>query len=171
MATRDAVGGDGIREVVALFESRAAFDRAVEGLLVAGFTRADLSVLSSHESLDAAGRPAKPADQALAAMVGELSYAFPLTTAGLFAIVGGPITAAVAAAVAAGVGGAAVKEYLDQVTAKPHTEDFARALEAGGVILWARVGRDAAREEAARRALAAAGGRNVHLVERNEQSA
>ncbi len=35
--------------------------------------------------------------------MGELKYAFPLTTAGLIAIVGGPIEAALAALVAAGV--------------------------------------------------------------------
>lgn len=167
VATGNGTGGGGrVREVVGLFEGRAAFDAAVGALLAAGFERADLSVLSSHESLDAAGRPGKPRDEALTALVGEMSYAFPLTTAGLIAIVGGPVTAAVAAAVAAGVGGAAIKEYLDEVAATPHTDDFARALEAGGVILWVRAGRDAAREDLARRLLEEEGGRNVHAVER-----
>lgn len=163
-------GRHGIREVVALFRSRAEFDLAVSLLLSSGFGREDLSVLSSHESLDVAGRPGKPRDEALAALLGELSYAFPLTTAGLIAIVGGPIAAPVAAVVAAGVGGAAVKEYLDEVTATPHTEDFARALEAGGLILWVNVGAasrpDTAREEEARVLLGRAGGANIHAVER-----
>ncbi|EWY37298.1 hypothetical protein N825_20900 [Skermanella stibiiresistens SB22] len=155
-----------VREMVALFESRPDFDRAVVALMRAGFDRTDLSVLSSHQSIDVAGRPSKPRDEALTALLGDLNYAFPLTTAGLIAIVGGPITAAVAALMAAGIGGAAVKEYLDEVTAHPETEDFARALEAGGVILWVCVGEDPAREQRARDALTATGGRNVHVAER-----
>lgn len=167
----DPIAGEGgAREIVALFRSRAEFDLAVSLLLSAGFGRADLSVLSSHESLDAAGRPGKPRDEALTALLGELSYAFPLTTAGLIAIVGGPVAAPIAAVVAAGVGGAAVKEYLDEITATPHTEDFARALEAGGAILWVNVGTasqpDSASEDKARTLLARAGGTNIHVVER-----
>mgnify|MGYP007051638922 CR=1 FL=1 len=61
-----------------------------------------------------------------------------------------------------------MKEYLDEVTAKPHTEEFARALEAGGVILWVRVDPDPAHEDMARHVLATAGGRNIHLVARGE---
>jgi hypothetical protein len=174
-AMADPIPGEhGAREIVALFRSRAEFDLAVSLLLSAGFGRADLSVLSSHESLDAAGRPGKPRDEALTALLGELSYAFPLTTAGLIAIVGGPIAGPIAAVVAAGVGGAAVKEYLDEITATPHTDDFARALEAGGVILWVSVGTasrlDSATEDKARTLLARAGGTNIHVVERAREA-
>lgn len=154
-----------VAEMVALFPSRAAFDEAVASLFEAGFSREDLSVLASHESLDAAGKPAKPFDEALAALLGELKYAFPLTTAGLIALVGGPITAPLAAVVAAGMSGAAIKEYLDAVTDHPHTQEFANALEAGGAILWVRTS-DRARESVAGTLLRAAGGLNVHRVER-----
>jgi hypothetical protein len=157
-----------VREIVALFEKRADFDRAVAALIRAGFERADLSVLSSHQSIDAAGRKGKPYDEALNALLGELNYAFPLTTAGLIAIVGGPIAGPIAALVAAGVGGAAVKEYLDEVTSHPQTDEFARALEAGGVILWVCIGEDPAREAKAHEALTGAGGRNVHVAEREK---
>lgn len=160
-----------VREMVALFENRPDFDRAVVALMRAGFDRTDLSVLSSHESIDVAGRPAMPRDEALTALLGDLNYAFPLTTAGLIAIVGGPIAGPIAALVAAGVGGAAVKEYLDEVTAHPETEDFARALEAGGVILWVCVDDDPTREQRARDALTASGGRNVHVAEREKTAA
>jgi hypothetical protein len=157
-----------VREIVALFENRVDFDRAVAALIRAGFERADLSVLSSHQSIDAAGRKGKPYDEALTGLLGELNYAFPLTTAGLIAIVGGPITAPIAALVAAGVGGAAVKEYLDEVTSHPQTDEFARALEAGGVILWVSIGDDPAKEMKAQEALTLAGGRNVHVAEREK---
>ena len=69
---------------------------------------------------------------------------------------------------AAGVGGAAVKEYLDEVTSHPQTDEFARALEAGGVILWVCIGDDRAKEMKAQEALAGAGGRNVHVAEREK---
>lgn len=167
MVKAEVSGTGTIREVVGLFEARPPFDRAVAELLAAGFERTDLSVLSSHQSLDAAGRPPRPRDEALTALLGELSYAFPLATAGLIAIVGGPITDAVAALIAAGVGGAAIKEYLSEVTAHPHTDEFARALEAGGVILWVMIDDDAAKAERARALLEREGARNVHIAERS----
>ncbi|MSO84390.1 MAG: hypothetical protein EXR02_03820 [Rhodospirillales bacterium] len=43
-------------EVVGHFASHTAFARAVEALTGAGFALGDLSVLSTHESLDAAPR-------------------------------------------------------------------------------------------------------------------
>ena len=157
---------DIVREVVALFETRAAFDRAVAALLAAGFERDDLSVLASHTSLEAADRrPPAPRDDALTGLVGELKYAFPLTTAGLLAVVGGPIAAPLAALVAAGLSGVAIKDYLDELTSHPNTDDFSRALMAGGVILWVSVG-DAARAAEATRILEQSGGQNVHLSER-----
>lgn len=156
---------DEVREVVALFSTRAGFDRAVEALLAAGFDRADLSILASHASLDAANPKGKPRDEALTGLVGELKYAFPLTTAGLIAIVGGPIEAALAALVAAGVGGAAIKDYLDELTSHPKPDEFTRALEAGGVILWVRV--DTPEQEAqAASLLEREGGDNVHVTVR-----
>jgi hypothetical protein len=151
-----------VREVVALFSTRAGFDRAVEALLAAGYDRADLSVLASHTSLEAADPKYRPRDEALTGLVGELKYAFPLTTAGLIAIVGGPIEAALAAMVAAGVGGAAIKDYLDELTSHPKPDEFTRALEAGGVILWVRI--DTPDQEAQAAALLEReGGANVHV--------
>jgi len=153
-----------VREVVALFETRAAFDRAVAALLDAGFARDDISILASHTTLDAADET-PPADEALAGLVGDLKYAFPLATAGLIAVVGGPVTAAVAAAVAAGVGGLAIKDYLDGVTAHPDTGAFARALEEGGVVIWVRA-TTPGEETRAAAILDGAGGRNTHTAER-----
>ncbi|WP_448191772.1 hypothetical protein [Azospirillum sp. sgz301742] len=157
-----------VREVVALFETREAFDRAVNALLASGFAREDLSVLASHTSLEASEkRPATPRDEALTGLVGELKYAFPLTTAGLIAIVGGPIAASVAALVAAGLSGIAIKDYLDELTSHPETDEFARALEAGGVILWVRADSPTAELDASA-VLTREGGKNVHVAVREE---
>jgi hypothetical protein len=150
-------------EMVGLFADRETFERAVEALLGAGFERADLSVLASHESLEAAGRPGKPWREAMLAMVGELKYEGPLVASGAIFLAGGPVAATIAAVIGAAVGGVAAKDVLEEVTAKPHTEDFARSLAAGSVILWVRA-IDEDREAQARALLEAAGARNVHLA-------
>ncbi len=164
MAAKEDVQG-ALREVVALFSDRAGFEGAVETLLNGGFQRTDLSVLSSHQSLDAAGSAGRAWDDVVTGLVGEIKYEGPLVTAGLIAIAAGPVGAAIAGIIAAGVGGAAIKELLDEVTARPHSEEFARALEAGSVILWVACDGDAA-ERNARALLAKAGGANIHAHNR-----
>lgn len=153
------------REVVGLFRDRTTFEAAVAALLDAGFDRTELSVLASHESLDAAGRPGKPWRDVLTALVGEVKYEGPLVASGLIFLASGPVTATLAAVAGAAVGGMAVKEFLEEVTVQPHTEDFARSIEAGGVILWVRADSD----ETCQRAgdiLATKGGHNVHVTMR-----
>jgi hypothetical protein len=154
-----------VTEVVGLFRDRASFEGAVEALLGAGFERADLSVLASHESLDAAGRPGKPWRDVLTALVGDLKYEGPLVASGLIFLAAGPVTATLAAVAGAAVGGMAAKEFLEEVTAQPHTDDFARSLEAGGVILWVCAESDD-RQARAATLLTQHGGQNVHVSER-----
>jgi hypothetical protein len=150
-------------ELVGLFADREAFESAVAALLAAGFDRTDLSVLSSRESIDVAGRPARSWKEALIALVGELKYEGPLVASGAIVLAGGPTAAALAGVIGAAVGGLAVKELLEEVTAKPHTEDFARSLAAGSVVLWVRV-EDDDRATRAARLLEEHGAANVHLV-------
>lgn len=159
-----------VREVVGILADRAQFEQAVNDLLAAGFTRADLSVLSSHDSIDVAGREAKSWRDATVALVGELRYEGPLVAAGLIALAAGPVGAIIAAAVAAGVGGVAVKELLDEVTSVPDTEDFARALAAGSLILWVCTS-GAVQEQKAKDILAGVGASNIHIHERQAASA
>ncbi len=150
------------REAVSLFADRRTFERAVGALLQSGFERADLSVLSSHESLDAAGKPGTPWKDALTALVGELKYEGPLVAAGAILLVGGPVASTLAGIIGAATAGIAAKEALGEVMAKPHTEDFARSLAAGGVILWVRTP-DKAAEDRAISALSKNGGENIHI--------
>ena len=155
------------REVVGTFGDRAHFEAAVGALSRAGFARERLSVLSSHESIAVAeaGAPARSWRDVLVDLVGDPKYEGPLVAAGLIALASGPVGVAIAGLVAAGVGGVAVKELLDEVAALPDGTDFARALAAGSVILW--VGVETAAEEAeATRLLTDAGGTNVHVFER-----
>lgn len=153
------------REVVGTFADRTHFQNAVDLLIRSGFSRADLSVLSSHDSLDVAGHEGKPWKDVLTAMVSEIKYEGPLVAAGLIALAAGPVGATLAGLVAAGIGGAAIKELLDEISAIPDSQDFARALAAGAVILWVAV-KDPSEEERARALLVDAGAQNVHVFER-----
>ncbi|MBL6958738.1 MAG: hypothetical protein ISR52_07145 [Rhodospirillales bacterium] len=150
------------REAVGLFADRDSFEAAVTALLGAGFERTDLSVLSSHESLEAAGTPGKPWKDVLTALVGELKYEGPLVASGAILLVGGTIAATIAGIIGAATAGIAAKEVLDEVTSSPHTEDFARSLDAGSVILWVRV-TDDDEERKASGLLEGHGGANVHI--------
>ena len=148
--------------MVGLFSDRESFEAAVAALTEAGFGHADLSVLGSHESIDAAGAPGKHWRDVMTAMVGEIKYEAPLVASGAIFLAGGPVAATIAGVIGAAVGGVAVKEMLQEVTAKPHTEDFARSLAAGSVILWVRAS-DAERERLASAILKEHRGANVHV--------
>jgi len=151
-------------EVVGLFADRDTFETAIKALIRAGFERSDLSLLSSHESLDAAGEPGKPLHDVLTALVGELKFEAPLVASGAIFLAGGPMAATVAALIGAATGVVAAKEVIEEVTSTPHTEDFARSLEAGSVILWIRAVTPE-RQQLAMDVLNESGASNVHLHE------
>jgi hypothetical protein len=153
-----------VREAVASFPDRAHFHKAVSDLIAAGFAPSDLSVLASHDSLLAAGEPMDPRGPSLlpAGLADEIDYIGPLTVAGFTLLSGGPIAVAIAALVGAGLGGAALKELLDNYMAPRHRAEFEAALRAGAALLWVRCD-DPDRELTATRILAEAGGRDVHI--------
>ena len=66
----------------------------------------------------------------------------------------------IAATVAAGFTGAALRDLLEKVEATPHTEAFARALENGSLLLW--VAGEGARLDEAEAILKFNGARDVH---------
>src|SRR5262249_59845259 len=90
-----------VREAVASFADRAHFRSAVSALLAAGFRHEDLSVLASHQPLNAA--EGEPGEFVRAGLSDELKYIAPLTVAGIVLISGGPIAATIAALVGAGL--------------------------------------------------------------------
>jgi hypothetical protein len=158
-----------IREAVASFADAAHFRDAVKRLLAADFAPTDLSVLASHDSLEIAGGVpgyrGGPGGSLLAGLTDEVVFIDPLQVAGFSALAGGPIGAVLAAVVAAGLGGAALKEVVERLVANRHAPDFAAALEAGGVLLWVRPA-DAEREAQALAILGAAGGTDPHMTTR-----
>jgi len=154
-----------VREAVGVFKDRASFENAVQHLMEGDFERTDLSVLDSHESLDVAGKPGKPWKDVLTAMVGEIKYEGPLVASGAILLAGGPTAALIASIIGAATAGVATKEILDEVTATPHTQNFANALAAGGVILWVTCA-NADKEAEALKILEQFNGANVHMHER-----
>ena len=154
-----------LREVVGTFADRGHFEAAIGALLATGIDRSRLSVLSSHDSLEVAGGKAQKWRDGLTALVGEMKYEGPLVAAGLIALAAGPVGAVIAGLVAAGVGGVALKELLDEVASIPDSGDFARALAAGSVILWVSV-ETPAEEQAVKDLLAKTGGSDIHIFER-----
>ena len=151
-----------LEDVVGRFSDRESFRAAVEALRAAGFDHSDLSILDTRESLSASESAGQAWTEALAGLVGEVKYLGPLTAAGLIMIASGPVGIAVSGLVAAGVTGAALRELLEDIKATPHTEAFARALEAGAVLLWVHA-ETAARQAAARQILERSGAADVHL--------
>lgn len=155
-----------VAEMVGRFAERDSFAAAVEELRRAGFEHSDLSVLDSHESIGASAEPGEAWKESLAGMVGEIKYVGPLTTAGLIAIATGPVGMAVAGLMAAGLTGVALRDLLEKLRATPHTEDFARALEHGAVLLWVAVDTPE-REQTAREILQRHGAADLHLHRRS----
>lgn len=151
-----------VTEVVGRFAERAPFKAAVEALLAAGFERSDLSVLDSHDSLSASEGKNESWRRTLAGLVGEAKYLEPITAAGLILLASGAVGAAVAGAIAAGLGGMAAFELLNEVRATPHTREFATALENGAVLLWVRA-ESAERQRLASDALTRHGAADVHV--------
>ena len=154
---------DGSPELVASFADRAHFESAVKALKAAGFRHEDLSVLSSHQALEAAEPQVKNWGELLSALVGEVKYVGPLSAAGFIWLATGPVGAALAAVIAAGVGGVAVKEFLDEIAALPDTDAFKKALEAGDVLLWVRAS-EQQRQADARSILESNGARHIEMM-------
>jgi hypothetical protein len=155
-----------VEEVVGLFADQAQFEAAVAALCAAGFPRADLSVLTSHASLDVTGTAGASWRDALLALVGEVKYEVPLVASGAIILAGGPIAAALSAIIGVAVGGVALREVLSEVTAKPHSEEFARAVDAGAIVLWVYAETPERRDKAAE-ILRTAGATNIHTVRRS----
>ncbi len=157
------------REVLGILPTKEALDACLAALMEEGFDHSDISLLSSHESLDIAKEDAFSGGEgtAIRALDMPMTYAFPLATAGLIAIVGGPLTAILGGIMAAGMAGMATKDYIEALTSHPKPGEFARALEAGELVVWIYVD-NTEEEEKALRILGDSGARNIHAAARKD---
>jgi hypothetical protein len=157
---------DETREAVGVFAERESFQAAVDELKSTGFDHADLSVLATHEAIEAASTEKESWREVFNAFVNEIRYEHPLFASSMIFLAGGPVTATIAGIIAAAVGTLAVKDIIDEVVARPHTEEFTEAVEAGGAILWVRCP-SVERERDAMAILEKNGATNVHVVDRS----
>lgn len=155
-----------VRELVGLFADPAALTATIEALLADGFSHADVSVLSSHAAIEAAGKGSGWRER-LIPLISEKRYEVPLLTGAFIAIATGPVGAAIAGLVTAGVGAAALLEIFDEVVSLPNTQEFAQAVARGELILWVAVADDAA-EARARMHLEHGGARGIHRNDRTQ---
>jgi len=165
----ETLPADETRELVAQFKDAEGFERAVEALLAAGFERTDLSMLGTHDSLEVAGELAgyqrDPAGSMRAGLAGESGLIGSIALAGVLLLAAGPVGVAGAAVAAATAGALALRPFFGQLAEAVHAEGFARAIEAGHVLLWVRT-RDAEEVERAGTVLAGAGGTNIARLAR-----
>ena len=155
-----------VTEVVGRFERREPFRQAVQALLAAGFEHADLSVLDSHDSLEASESRKEAWRDTLRGLVGEAKFIEPITAAGLILLASGTVGVIVSGAIAAGLGGAALYELLAELSSAPHTKAFAAALKGGAVLLWVRA-ETQERQARARDILERNGALGVHVHQRS----
>jgi hypothetical protein len=156
-------------EAVGIFHEHRALQSAVDELLSAGFDRADLSILASRQAVkeklghayrsvsELEDNPDVPTvafvstesrGDAEGGLAGVLIYVGAVATAGAVIASGGTIAAAIAAAILAGSGGAALGTLLASFVEDRHLRYLEDQFIRGGLLLWVRT-RDAEHEKRA----------------------
>ncbi len=145
-----------VREAVAVFDEVNELDAAVEELLKAGFSKADISLLASEESVskklghryerveemedepDApriAYRTRASLGESDDVIIGTLTYLPTVLAAGTVVASEGVVAAAVTGtAIAGALIGTVLTRWLD----RNHAERLQEQLEHGGLLLWVR---------------------------------
>ncbi|MEW5704664.1 MAG: hypothetical protein AB1781_08795 [Pseudomonadota bacterium] len=169
------------RSVVGVFREVAAFERALDGLLKAGFDASAISVLGSHQAIvDHFGRVPRPNEmtdapdtprealdtevalhKAIDFIAGTLALISEVGAAAAAYAVGGPIGVAAASA---DLTDTTVDSVLSGYVDDSYRERFEQNVRDGGMICWVRTPSEDA-VVAASRILAAADGRHIHETE------
>lgn len=150
------------RELVGIFSRPEPLTACIQDLLAAGFDHSGLSILSSHEAIEAADSNEAAWQDRLMPLLSEVRYEVPLVSGIVIALSAGPTAALLAGAAAAGVGLAALKELLEETTALPNSEAFADAVKAGEILLWVEIP-TAEREQVAQDLMTQHGARDLHV--------
>ncbi|WP_201401200.1 hypothetical protein [Kaistia sp. 32K] len=176
--TKDGELGYQEREAVAVFESEAALNAAVDALLQYGIQQADLSVLAASETLSASNPASAVEDKA---DVARAAYVTPDSRVeGAAALTGGPalVTGLGAALVAGTVGAALIPALaltiggtlatgsagyvLSRVFGRKHAAAVHQQLANGGLLLWVHAP-DAKDDAKILEILKENGGRDAHI--------
>ena len=153
-----------VREVVGVLEDQETLFDTIDGLLSSGFDRAELSMLAGQTTVEEKlGRvfqkvseleddPAVPRiayvsnesiGEAEGGLIGSLLYIGATAATGSVVASGGPISAAIGAAVLAGGSGLMLGTVLAAILDKHHGDYFQQQIDKGGLLLWVRVWDDA----------------------------
>lgn len=166
------------RRIVGVFRDTAAFERALDGLLKAGFDAASISVLGSHQAiLDHFGRVPRPREMTDApdtpreALDTETTLHKAIDViASTLAVIGEVGAAAAAYAVGGPVGVSAkladltegtVESVLSGYVDGSYHERFEQNVRDGGVICWVHAS-NPDQAATATRVLTDAGGQHIH---------
>ncbi|NNE83646.1 MAG: hypothetical protein HKN28_06715 [Alphaproteobacteria bacterium] len=164
--------------VVGVFREVGAFERALDGLLRAGFDPSAVSVLGSHEEIIAqfgriprpeelADNPKTPREsletestlhKAVDFIAGTLAVISEVGTAAAAYAIGGPVGVAAASA---DLTDTTVDNLLSDYVDDHYREQFEENLRDGGMICWVLTPDNKAAVAAAK-VLALAGGRHIH---------
>jgi hypothetical protein len=180
--TRDRIK---VREVTGVLPTREALDIAVDGLLLAGFDRADIDLMASVDAVveklgglyaptpELADLPEVPRQAfkahedvtiPMAGAAGILVY-LGATAAALGVVAsGGALALVVAAAAAGGTAAGGIGVLIARSLGRKHARELEEQMALGGLVLWVRV-RSPEREEKAQQILQTHGAQAVRVHE------
>lgn len=172
-----------IPEAVGVFDDFDSLQAAIYDLMIAGFSRYDISLLGSEEAIeeklgdrfwrskeleDEPDAPRAPfvSEEAVGELEGAIAGGFFFL--GSYIAMAAMLTpastlAASVAAIAVGGGPAAViGTILARRAGRHHRDYYANQIQHGGILLWVRTA-DAAREDLALKIMRGHSGRDVHI--------
>lgn len=172
-----------VREAVAVFDSVAALEEAIDDLLRSGFDRAELSLVAGEQAVteklghmyskvedveDDAKIPRvafvskQTFGEAEGALVSGLMYVGAVAAIGAIVASGGVVAAMLTSAAMAGGAGGLVGALLASWLGEHHAEYLQKQLDRGGLLLWVRTW-DSAREVKATGILKKHSAHDVHV--------
>jgi hypothetical protein len=178
-----AMQDSSIREAVGLFHDEASLEEAADALMVAGFDRADLSLLAASETVERrlghlyrkvneleddpavahlAFMDTDSRTEAQGALVGGLAYVGAIAAAGVVVASGGAVAALLAGTALAGGAGGLIGVALARFVGRHHAQYLQQHLDRGGLLLWVHT-EDEDEERLACDLLARHGAEDVHV--------
>lgn len=172
-------------EAVGVFDDAGSLQDAIDDILSAGFSRAEIGLLASERAVEeklghaykkveeleddlsvprAAYISTESRGDAEGGLVGGLMYVGAMATYGAIVATAGALATALAAGAAAGGVGALIGAILAKWVGDHHADHLQEQIDHGGLLLWVRT-RDSEHEKRAVDILAKHSGRDVHVHE------
>lgn len=172
-----------VPEAVGVFDSKEALQSVIYDLMLAGFSRYDISVLGSREALEHklgkhfwkakeleddpdAPRAAFVSEEAIGELEGGIAGGFFFLGSAIAMTVlltpASTLAASVAAVAIGGAPAAVLGSLLSRRVHKHHKDYYQNQLEHGGLLVWVRVS-DKDKEKKAVDLLSGHSGRDVHV--------